>query len=99
MKDSPAIWDLYIASVQISSGVASQQSRGVGKYLILGIKAKNLDFFRGGDSFSETQFGLTPLPSLRSETHKVIRKILPYIRALSLHLNWAMPNSLPASIV
>ena len=83
MKDSPAIWDLYIASVQISSGVASHQSRGVGKYLILGIKAKNLDFFRGGDSFSETQFGLTPLPSLRSKAHKVVQEILPCIVVLN----------------
>ena len=36
-------------------------------------------------SLSETRwgwkFGLTPLPSLRSKAHKVIREILPYIRA------------------
>ena len=32
-------------------------------------------------SLSKTQFGPTPLPSLRSKAHKVIREILPYIRA------------------
>ena len=38
------------------------------------------------------------LPSLRSKAHKVIRKIL-LLFELSLHLNWAMPISLPTSIV
>ena len=50
-----------------------------------------ITFYRPGcrftmcTSLSETRwgwkFGLTPLPSLRSNTHKVIREILPYIQA------------------
>ena len=56
--------------------------------------------FRG--SLSETRrgwkFGLTPLLSLRSKAHKVIREILPYIRS-RFAFNWVMPTSLPASIV
>ena len=37
--------------------------------------------------------------SLRSKAHKVIWENLYYIFDLGLHLNWAIPTSLPATIV